>query len=365
MKKSVLLGSLSLVGTIIGAGIFGVPYVFSRAGIVSSLLYCVLLGAAALTIHWFYAQVAAATPGKHRLVGYVRRHLGRRFAEVATVTNPMGLLGSMLAYMILGGGFLATLFGGSLTVWGLVFLAVMAALIFLPFRRIEGVEAGLTWLLIAAAVIIIAVVAPNVRLENMIAFSAENWFLPYGVIFFAFGGASVIPDLVESLDKDLRLISRAVIIGTAFSVALTAVFGCVIAGASGAGTTENAVAGLIPIVGRYIVAAGAVFGLLAVATSFVTIGENVKEVFSMDFRLSELAAWCAVIALPLAAFLFGARDFIAVLGFIGAFLTAADGFFISFMARKLARGPTRRLAIPLIALFLLGAVSEIYSLIIH
>jgi tyrosine-specific transport protein len=363
MKNPVLLAILSLVGAIVGAGIFGVPYVFSRAGVGLSLLYCVVLGAATLMIHWLYALVAAATPGKHRLVGYVQRYLGKRHAEIAGVTNPMNMLGSLLAYIILGGGFLAALFGGTETFWGLIFFAVMAVLIISPFRKIEIVEAGLTWLLIVAAVVIIVAVTPHIRLENLFAARPDEWFLPFGVIFFSFTGASVIPDIVESLGKNLRRVGLAIMAGTLISIFLTAAFGVIVAGATGMGTTENAITGLIPFVGRYIVSAGAVFGLLAVATSFLAVGENVKEQFNLDFKLSLPVSWVVSVGIPLAAFVFGARSLITVIGFVGAVFGVIDGLFIALMARKILKGPLRSLIIPLIVVFLIGIVSEIFYLV--
>jgi amino acid permease len=369
MKNPVLLASLSLIGAIVGAGIFGVPYVFSRAGVLPSLAYCVVLGLAVLLTHWLYALVAAATPGKHRLVGYAQRHLGKAASEIAGITNPMNLLGSLLAYIILGGGFFAALFGGSATIWGLVFFGIMAVLIILPFRKILFVEAGLTWLLIAAAAAIIAAVAPHIRAANLMTADAQQWFLPYGVIFFSFSGASVIPDLVESLGKNMKRIGAAIAIGTVASIVITAAFGVVVAGATGIDTTENAIAGLVPFVGRYIVSFGAVFGILAVATSFLAVGENLKEQFNLDFKFSLPVSWIASMGIPLAAFVFGARSLIAVIGFVGAVFGVIDGVLISLMAWKIsAKGTSARWrvlrlsVIPLMVVFALGIVSEIVYL---
>jgi len=363
MKNPVLLAALSIVGTIVGAGIFGLPYVFSQAGAPIGLLYCVILGAAAVMIHWLYAKVAEATPGRHRLVGYAHKHLGRAAAELASVTNPMGLLGSLLAYLILGGAFLAVLFGGSPVIWGLVFFAVMSLIIFLPFRRVEYLEGWLTWLLIIVAVIVVALVAPHVRVLNLTAVHASKWFLPYGVVFFSFGGLSVIPDIVESLNKKMKNVAAAIVGGTVFSVVLSAAFGLVVAGATGTNTASDAIGGLVPIVGRAIVASGAVFGLLAVATSFLTIGENIKEQFRMDFKFSATGAWAAAVGLPLAAYLFGARDFIGVLGFVGAVFGVIDGILIALMARKIIKSRLRVLIIPLMVVFAAGLVSEIIAIV--
>jgi tyrosine-specific transport protein len=369
MKNPVLLASLSLVGTIVGAGIFGIPYVFAQSGSGLSLIYIAILGSSALLIHHLYAQVAVSTPGKHRLVGYVRKHLGSRFAEIVSVTNPMSMMGSILAYIILGGGFLTALFGGSPFVWSIVFFALMSLLILLPFRKIQFFEAGLAWLLIAAAIGIVAAAAPHIEIRNLTAFGTGRWFLPYGVVFFSLTGASVIPDLVECLGKDMKKISRAIVIGTLTAAVITASFGLAVVGVSGLATAENAIVGLVPFVGRYIIAAGAVFGLLAIATSFLTIGENLKEQFHFDFKMSLAASWMAAVGIPLLAFLSGARSLIGVLGFVGAVFGVIDGSIIALMARKVLSAVRpkgwrvlRAITIPLIVVFALGILSEIIPL---
>jgi len=107
---------------------------------------------------------------------------------------------------------------------------------------------------------------------------------------------------------------------------------------------------------------GAVFGLLAVATSFLTIGENVKDQFRFDFKLSKFAAWATAIGLPLVAYLIGARDFIGVLGFVGAVFGVIDGALIALMARKVIKGHLRAFIIPLMVVFAAGLISELIAI---
>lgn len=362
MKNPVLLASLSLVGTIVGAGIFGVPFVFAQTGVIVGLLYCLVLGATALLNHWFYAQVCMNVQGRHRLVGHARALLGPLGAGVAAATNPLGLLGSILAYYILGGSFLHVLFGGNAFLWVAVFFVAMALLSVLPFKKLLRFEDFFTWLLIASAATIIAIVSPHVRLENILSVNYGNWFLPFGIVFFSLGGASVIPDLVEDLNKNRKRIARSIIIGTVVSAALTATFGLVIAGASGPLTSENAITGLVPLVGKFIVTLGAVFGLLAIVTSFVTAAANLKEQFNYDFKLPVTVAYLLAVGLPFAAYLLGAQSFVGVIGFVGAVLGVIDGIIIALMARLVIKTRLRFLAIPLIVIFFLGLVSEIIYL---
>ncbi len=363
MKNPTLIATLSMIGTIIGAGIFGVPYAFARAGVPLGILYMVILGASAILVHGFYARVAAATPGSHRLVGYARRYLGRGGQRIASASSVLGMLGALLAYLILGGTFLHSLFGGTLMFWILVFFFLMAMLLALPFKRIAKVEGMLTWILLWVAVFLIILAGQHVRPELLVQVHPDYWFLPYGIIFFSLGGASVVPDIVDLLKKNVRDSLIATSVGTTTAVLITALFGLAIAGATGNMTSEEAIRGLVPLLGRSIIAVGAAFGLLAVATSFVTIGSNVKEQFEYDFKLSPTLSYSITILAPLIAFFVGARSFIGVIGFVGSIFGVIDGILIVLMARTLPRLPWRWTLAPLIVLFLIGIVAEVLTII--
>ena len=71
------LSSLGLmIGVIIGAGMFVLPYSVMRAGLFWGLFHLVAAFSVITLIHIFYGAVVTATPGKHRLPGYARIHVG-------------------------------------------------------------------------------------------------------------------------------------------------------------------------------------------------------------------------------------------------------------------------------------------------
>ena len=65
-----------MIGAIIGAGMFALPHVVARAGIFWGSFHLLFAFCVVTLIHIFYSVVVAATPGKHRLPGYARIHLG-------------------------------------------------------------------------------------------------------------------------------------------------------------------------------------------------------------------------------------------------------------------------------------------------
>ena len=106
-----------LVGTMIGVGMFGIPFAFAQAGFFVGMIYLVMLGLATITLQLMYAEVTLHTPGKHRLVGYMRRYFNQKWAMAAAFVFLGGSWGALIAYILIGGNFLGQLlmpfFGGT------------------------------------------------------------------------------------------------------------------------------------------------------------------------------------------------------------------------------------------------------------
>ena len=96
----------SLLGTIVGAGIFGLPYIFAKIGWQASLALFIFLAAIILFVHFNYVFVVLRTEGKHRLAGYAQIHLGNWAKVVEVFSTIIGYTGGLLVYGILAGIFL-------------------------------------------------------------------------------------------------------------------------------------------------------------------------------------------------------------------------------------------------------------------
>jgi len=57
MKRSVLEASATLIGTTIGAGILGIPYVIAQSGFLIGLFYILFLGLVMLTLNLYIGEV--------------------------------------------------------------------------------------------------------------------------------------------------------------------------------------------------------------------------------------------------------------------------------------------------------------------
>ncbi|KKU86731.1 MAG: hypothetical protein A2667_02185 [Candidatus Wildermuthbacteria bacterium RIFCSPHIGHO2_01_FULL_47_27] len=363
-----------IVGTTVGAGIFAIPYVIFRAGIIPGLFYFILLGGAVLLLHILFGEVVLRTDGHHRLIGYAQIYLGSRWKILATFSNVIGIVGALLVYIIIGGEFMRNIFLPLRDIpsfyWALFFWFILSTFIFRGIKLIAPMEVAMNAVFIIIIFLIFIIAIPKFNIQSAPLFDAANVFLPYGVLLFAFAGWLAIPEAAAILKtREERAKLKEVIIWSALTATLLYfVFTAAVIGASGAGISKDALTGLLPALGGKIVVLGSVFGAAAVAASFLVLGNYLKNALHYDYRIPRIMSALLVCGIPLILFLAGFREFIKIIGVVGAFIGAIEGMIIIFLFRKAKtfnlRQPEYALRIPpallyfLAAIFLLGAVLE-------
>jgi len=321
-----------MIGMIIGVGIFGVPYAITKVGFALGIFYIIILGAILLLENLLYSEVVLRTEGKHRLVGYAEIYLGKWGKTVAGAAQILSFYGALIAYVIIGGQFLHAIllpvFGGSVLAYQFAFFLLMSAAVLIGLRLVASVEFLMTILLLAVITIILVFGLPYVWYPNLYIMNLKEIFFPYGVILFALGGAAAVPAIRDLLRGQEERMKKAITIGTVVPLVITALFAFVVIGISGAGTTPEAVNGLTGALGNKIVLLGAIFGFLAIATSFLVLGLNLKEIFSLDYKLNGFLSWALACVLPFLIFLAGRPEFMSVIAFTGAVLGGLEGILI-------------------------------------
>jgi len=367
----------TLSGTIIGAGLFALPYITLQVGFWVILGYFLVLGTLVILIHLFFGELALKTPDFKRLPGFAKIYLGNWGEKIAYLSSILGIFGAILAYLILGGEFLTELVspGANPLPFTLFYFALGAGLIFFGIKAIEKIQ---FWGLLLFISILFALFfwgSPFIEVENL--FITEgliptiNWptlFLPYGIIIFSLWGAALIPEIEEILigkkEKFLKIIPIAILIPALIYL----FFIYIVLGIMGDGTEKEALIGLKTVFGDGIGVIALFFGLLTTFTSFIALGLTLKKVFWYDFKLSKNLSWAIACFLPLLIFLVGVREFITVISFVGAIMLAIDGILILLMYKKSIAGERvskiKSLAVyPLILILLGGIVYAIVDLL--
>lgn len=372
-NKNFYFALATLIGTIIGAGIFGLPYVFYHSGIFLGVIYLLVLGFITMLIHLLYGEIILRTDKIHRLVGYGEKYLGQPAKMILTLSLIFGLYGSSIAYIILGGEFLNNIFGQfffhNQFFYSLIFFAVTTVLVYFGLRAFEESEFFLTILLLITVIIILVLGLAKINFTNYQNVVLTDAFLPYGVIFFALNGAVAIPELRSILNKRKKLLKRTIIWGTVIPIIIYLLFALVVIGITGGSTSADTISGLRDKLGDGIVLFGSIFGFLAIATSFLVIALYLKETFIFDYKLTNFTAWLLSCFPPLIFFLAGFVNFIKIIALVGAIMGGVDGIAVILIYLKAKRHGDRKpeysLKIPklaiysLIGVFLLGILCSI------
>lgn len=360
-------------GTIIGVGIFGLPYVASKTGFLIVVFYFILMSIIAIAIHLLFGRVASGTKGLYRLPGYAGEYLSGKWKAFSFLILVLGLTGALLAYLIVGGTFLnlffAPYFGGNNLIYTLLFFSAGALLIFRGIKSISQIELALLFVFFGILLVFLIKAFPFININNFESVDFKFIAFPYGVVLFSLWGSALVPEIKEMLGGDAKTLKRVIISGVLLAAVTYLFFIFIILGASGANTSKEAISGLANTLGGGVIRLGFIFGIITTFTSFLTLGLTLKKVFWYDLGLSKNLSWLIACFLPLILFFFGFRQFIEVIGLTGAVAIGLEGLIIVFLYREFLKKKFQKrmnfLFYLLPVFFILGAFFEIYYFIVR
>lgn len=345
MRRNLIYAISVLVGTVVGVGIFGLPYIASKTGFFIMIFYLVFLGIIVAFVNFAYAEIICSSKGEKRLVGYSEEYLGKTGKIVSILSTLLSFWGCLLVYLIVAGDFLNILFNQYFSIsrfgYSLLFWIFNAVFIYLGIKSIAQVELFMTILLLFVVGIIFKCSYFQINISYLQTYNFKQLFLPYGAVLFSLTGASAIPEIASMLNKDRILLKKTIKWGAYISIVLYILFVAAIVGVTGSHTTEDAIAGLAGRLDSRIVLLGALFGILAIATSFLTLGLNLKHIFEYDFGFSHFISWILVVFAPLILLLLGFSKFIAIISLIGA-IGGIDGVLIMMIYNKIKKKQAKK-----------------------
>jgi len=371
MKRDFLLALSTLIGLTIGAGIFGIPYSILKSGIIPGLFSFFILGGVIFLIHSLFGEVVLRTKEKQRLVGYAQKYLGKKAKILIAFTTLIGTSGVLLVYLILGGSFLKNLFSASNFdefYFSILFWFFLSIFVFFGKRVISGLEffTNLFFFLILFLIFSLSIFKFDFQKIPLFSFDV---FLPYGVILFSLLALEAVPEAEEIL-KEKRNLKKVIFLNTLITCFAYLLFSIFIVGVSGQETSKEALSGLSPFLGKRIIFFGLLAALITIADSFLVLAISLRNTFRYDFKIPKYFSAFLTVILPLILFLLGFRDFIKVIGFLGAFLGLVNGLAIFIIYKKAKvlgdREPEYSLNLPnfvlylLIAILVLGTISHLY-----
>jgi len=325
-------------GTIIGVGLFSLPYLAIKSGFRTMIVYFFFLATVVILVDLMYGEVASRTFRRKRLPGYVKKYLGKKWQKLAAISSALSFYGALLAYLIVGGEFLTALcqpfFGGNNFIYTLAYFILGALLIYVGIKHIAQTEfyCFILFFVILAAIFYRSY--PMIEIKNFFNFNWQNLLLPYGPILFSLSGAALIPEVKEMLKAEPKKLKRVIISGVILASLAYLFFIFIVVGLTGRSTSMEAITGLKEFFGNGIIKLAFAFGFLTTFTSFITLGLTLNKTFHFDFKLNKNLAWLLTCFIPFSLYLLGMKDFIGVISFTGAVMIGAEAILIILVYLK-------------------------------
>jgi amino acid permease len=339
--KKYLVASSILIGTCIGAGVLGIPFVAAQSGFLTALLYIFLIGGILFFVNLYLGEIALRTKGDHQLIGYARKYLGKNWKHVMEFAVIFGVYAALIAYMLGVGKSLSFLFFGNMNyelVFGVGFGLIMAGLLKGGIRSLKKFEKIGVLIILSLLVFIFVFFVGEVELANLSGINVNNLLLPFGVVLFALMSFHAIPEVKLVLKRHEHLFKKVLITGVVVSVLFYVLFTFVVVGFKGTQTPEVATLAL----GSVFV----VLGIFTMFTSYLANGNALRENFLFDERYKKNTSWVLASLVPIGIFvLTQLTDFFSftrILSLGGVVAGGLTAIMILFMIKKAKKKGNRK-----------------------
>ncbi len=342
-----------LVGIIIGAGVFVLPYTAYISGLIPTFFWLIISLFLITYLHLAFGEIILKTKEEYRLIGYTDYYLGKKAKILISLTTFLTFSFTLLVYLLLGAQFLNNIFSSifhasfsTFYVFLILWFSLNMITLFPDQKGVVSFNFFLSFFILLLFLLIILLYYPFFQFKNLnfvpVFESPFNYFLklilPYGVIFFALNGLVGVPELIKNF-KNKKIssekIKKAIIIGTLIPAICYFSFILFINGFCGENVTKDAIGGLKPVIGEKIVILGSLIGFLAVATSYIIFALYLKNTFLKDFSLSPLLSTSLIFILPLLFYLLNLKNIVSLISFLGGLIGGMEGLMVLFIFKKM------------------------------
>jgi len=370
--KNQLIAISALIGTIIGAGFLGIPYVVMLSGFPIGLLHLLIIGIIITLTMLYLGEIALRTSSNHQLSGYAEKYLGKKGKIIMIIAVAFGLYTAILAYLIGEGQSLSFLIFNNLEhsfTIGIIFWLIMSLLCYFGIKALEeGDSLGVAAIFII--VILIAILfTSKVDISNLSYTNTKYFFAPFGVVLFAYLAFSVVPEIKRILNKEKKQMKSTIIIGHIIAFLVYVLFTVIVLGFKGSSTPQLSTLAL----GKPFI----FLGMLTMFTSYLSLSIILMDNLIYDFKISKFKSWLLTTLIPLILFIIltltNSTSFTLVLGVGGVLSGGLMAILILFMIKSAKINGDRKpeyempyssvLTWILIIIFILGATLEIINAI--
>ena len=333
VKKLSLFEAAAIVaGLGVGGGVMAVPYLASLNGYFTFIAVMLLSYLLSVLLHLMIAEIVIRDGTANQLVEVLGKYLfpgliklRSVFLWVFFILITVSFYALLAGYISGAGEILADLSGIPMWVGMLLFYALAAGVVFFGLKAVGLSE---KYAIITAAIILSilafgSLASPAGSLD-LSFYGGTATLALYGMIMFCFASFFSIPQAVEGLSWNTKLVPKAVMLGLGINFIFTFVVATLAILAS-AEVTEVAIIGWGRAIGSWASVTGSVFIMVAILTSYwatsYALAVILVERLNWQYRYSWLAATLPTLLLALPG-LTGFLGFMRIAGGAIAILVA-------------------------------------------
>jgi len=340
-NKEFWIATFTLSGTIIGAGILGLPYAFSKAGFLAGLFWLIFLGIFIIVLKLYLGEVILRTKKIHQLPGYAKEYLGKWGMRIMVFEMVFGVYLALIAYLIGEGQSLSQLFTGGLNYslyFAILFWFAMAFMMKEGLRGLKKVESFGVIFILFIIFGLFFYFFPSTEVTNLSYINFNSFLLPFGVVLFALLGFTSVPELKRELKGNEKMMKKVIIFGVSIPIILYIMFSFTFVSVLGESVPEVATLAFGKIV--------TLLGIFTMMTSYFVLSFALKDMLTFDFNFSKKSSFVIISIVPLILFFtifyFNLLGFVSLIGLAGVISSGITGILIVFMNRKAKRKGDRK-----------------------
>ncbi len=288
-----------ITGYGIGAGVLSMPYMAARNGVILSTLILILSLLASYVLHLMIAEIALKEGNGGQIISCLNRFLFRgKGKQIPTVfffaLMAVILVTNLAAYISGAEEIIVGLLPIPSIAAKLLFYVVAASVVLFGLKAVGVSEKIAVTVIFALIAALAATSLLNIRNPlSLSAGSLNDALAYYGLAMFAMSAFFSVPQAVEGLGGDTKMIRKAVFLGLLNNFILILVIS-VCSLLSSTGITELAMVGWSAGIGLWAQVIGGLFTVLAMLTTYwslsLALGGIVDDMLHTGTKISWLLA---------------------------------------------------------------------------
>lgn len=277
-------GTLLVTGTSLGVGMLALPVATAEGGFFPSLLIYFICWLFMLGTGLLILEACIWMPKDANLITLSRHLLGKTGKYVCWILYLFLFFCLMVAHLAGGGGVLrelsSNLFGSSSSI--LLYLLIFSPVVYLGTRWVDRLNLLLMIGAILAYVFFISSAFPHVKGKLLLTANLSKAWTALPIVFTAFGYQSLIPTLMSYMDRNIKHVRFAIIMGTSIPFLIYVIWELLILGVvplegpfglrAALSQGQNAVHPLKEFLANpYILTVGQAFAFFVLTTSYIGI----------------------------------------------------------------------------------------------